>query len=226
MKERPIIMSAPMVRALLEERKTQTRRVLNPQPSHDQYHVWRGRVTRDEEHRMWCWKDLALENIWDFPNGEDRKELALHCPYGVPGDRLWVREAFLIDDRTLITGPLPRVEPNLDWQDCTYYRADGECCEQIPECACAEYDGKTPWRPSIFMPRWVSRITLEITDVRVQRLQEISEEDAIAEGYEVAFGPGMFSRAFDSFWDSINAKKHPWASNPWVWAITFRGVDS
>jgi hypothetical protein len=120
-------------------------------------------------------------------------------PYGVPGDRLWIRESFLIDWCGYERGPLPKIEPSWDWRDAAYYRADGECCEQIPECACIEYEGKTPWRSSIHMPRWASRITLEITDVRVQRIAELSEADVLARG----FG---------------------WHVNPWVWAISFRRI--
>ena len=245
-RERPILFSGPMVRAILEGRKTQTRRVMQPQPSHDQHHVWRGKVTRDAEHRMWCWKYLVLENIWDFPDGEDRKELATHCPYGVPGDRLWVRETW---------------RPETDWIDGTIatsadirYSADGEDDRQnwveIPEAQrsaatvmlAKSVDGQDGrrWHPSIHMPRWASRITLGITDVRVQRIQDISEQDALAEGVEFHGGLNAWRSydlisqtpfiektavgSFRTFWTSINAKKHPWSSNPWVWCLSFRTV--
>jgi hypothetical protein len=224
-KERPILMSAPMVRATLEDSKTNTRRVMSPQPSHDQYHEWRGKVTRDAEHRMWCWKDLVLDNIWDFPEGEDRTELARHCPYGVPGDRLWVRETYLPDP--IIDDSLASTE----WYGCPSTRrlSDIPAKYRTRDLVIhkASWDGDDlRWMPSISMPRWASRITLEITDVRVQRLQEISEEDAEAEGvYSWSeMGPlDICARPlFASLWDSINAKRAPWASNPFIWALTFR----
>lgn len=207
MKERPILFSGPMVRAILEGRKTQTRRVVKRQ----------------------------YVNVDKLDSYTEEMQLR-HCPYGVPGDRLWVRETYLYDDCRYDRGPMPKTAP-AGWQDAFYYRADGECCQQIPECACCELDGKTPWRPSIFMPRWASRITLEITDVRVQRLQDISEDDAQAEGAEHgnlagvdvdidgAVWNGAYRRGFHRLWDHINAKRgFGWDKNPWVWALTFKRV--
>lgn len=228
MAEHPILFSSPMVRAILEGRKSQTRRAMNPQPSHDQYHEWRGKVTRDAEHRMWCWKDLVLDNIWDFPEGEDRKTLASHCPYGVPGDRLWVRE-------TLVHGAKGNPVPALNhvWR----YAADNLPVEltrndpRIAEMVSWAHHKEGDLCVSIHMPRWASRITLEITDVRVQRLADISESDAMDEGTGVYLegkhdewdgDPDQYRKGFRELWDSINAKRHPWSSNPWVWAITFR----
>jgi len=223
-KERPMFFSAPMVRAILEGRKTQTRRIMNPQPIHAQHHEWRGKVTRDAEHRMWCWKDLVLDNIWDFPEGGDRKTVAAHCPYGVPGERLWVRETFRDPDTLEFFAYRADVGTHR-WRECI----DPDNCR---------------WRPAIFMRRADSRITLEITDVRVQRLQEISEQDAQAEGvdrYVMGHGSvtnddcaiepgyamyGRFRLGFEELWDSINAKRgFDWASNPWVWALTFKKRD-
>ena len=147
-KERPIIFSGPMIRAILEGRKTQTRRIVKPN----------------------CLSKLS--------------------PYGRTGDRLWVRETW---------GHNPEGPGYV-------YRSDGD------------FDMKfhgDRWRPSIHMPRWASRITLEVTGVRVERLQDINEEDALAEGVE---------HAFRSLWESINGPGS-WDANPWVWVVEFRRVS-
>lgn len=231
MKERPILMSAPMVRALLEGRKTQTRRIMNPQPVHAQHHVWKGKTVRDAEHRMWCWKDVVLENIWDFPNGDDRRELALHSPYGLSGDRLWVREAW-------------KTGSSLD-----------KCDAKAIAALCLKAGYKTPGAPVLylandyvrrwgdndrsdfgvfgryrharFMPRWASRLTLGIAEIRVQRLRDIGVKDAIAEGCEPlppfpasVSAPEDYISGYRNLWESINGAGS-WDSNPWVWAVTF-----
>lgn len=200
MRERPILFSGPMVRAILAGTKTQTRRTLRAQPDDKLCHgVHYDRTTGGA---MWG-----------------------ACPYGVPGDRLWVREAWRVSCH--IDDQPPRecfkyCSPSRALQ--MQYVADGH----EPMSCCSEW-GKV--RPSIFMPRRASRITLEITDVRVQRLQEISEEDAKAEGVEPYRLPVHSAResmrhadGFSVLWDSINAKRAPWASNPWVWDITFARV--
>lgn len=186
MKERPILFSAPMVRAILDGRKTQTRRVIKPQPS----------LTPEMD------TDAGIAKFYDV----DECIGSIRCPYGVPGDRLWVRESFYVQPEiwALHRGPQP-----LD------YAAD------VTPDQVEDYAGK----PSIHMPRWASRISLEITDVRVQRVQEISDEDAIAEGYGAAFGPGFRYRAFDSLWDSIHGSG-AWERNEWVWAVTFKPIDA
>ena len=146
------------------------------------------------------------------------------CPYGVPGDRLWVRETHHIDyypAGTLNAHGNPGV---------IHYRADTDIISQ-------SWDGQ--WRPSIYMPRWASRITLEVVSVRVERVQDITPSDCIAEGVEVIAnewgtpwykgpqGEWKSSReAFSAFWNSINAKRgFPWSSNPWVWVVEFRQVE-
>jgi hypothetical protein len=179
-KERPILFSGPMVRAILAWTKTQTRRVV------------RG--------------DFTLVDDWPHRLiGGDGHEVALACPYGVPGDRLWVRETWRSDD-------FAPDDPSR-----TIYRADG------PDDLIRETRGIIRWRPSIFLPRYRSRLTLEVTAVRVERLQDISEEDAEAEG-AFALGDAACSHRewFMGGWDSINGKRAPWASNPWVWVVTFR----
>lgn len=180
MRERPIMFKGEMVRAILAGRKTQTRRIIKPQPTG---------------------APVSLEH-WA-------------CPYGAPGDRLWVREAWMAD-------PLgSRGRGQVANYPVLYRVGFGDLW---PEMAALV----TPrWKSPIFMPRWASRITLEITDVRVQRLQDITTEDATAEGvFSTTMSNGIqwssASAAFQSLWDSINRKTHPWASNPWVWALTFK----
>lgn len=203
MKERPILFSAPMVRAILDGAKTQTRRVVKLGAPPRGCRPWR--LQGNDNIRFPVFVADA-----DAP-GDFGAAGSIKCPYGVPGDRLWVRETWYGD--TL---------------DGVVYRAD---IDQLDE---------GQWRPSIFMPRWASRITLEITDVRVQRLQDISEEDARAEGCtgrdpEPADEGGTIyawkgrsaapdARAhFAALWDSINGDG-AWAANPWVWALTFKKV--
>ena len=145
-------------------------------------------------------------------------ELYLKCPHGKEGDRLWVRETFAKD----VPGCPGGVSYRADHVDPS---GDGNATPMT-------------WKPSIFMPRSVSRISLDIANVRVQRLQDISEEDAIAEGIDVfSLGnaglnydiKGRSTRspvqAFEYLWDSINADRCPWDSNPWVWAIDFKRVE-
>lgn len=211
MKERPILFSGPMVRAILEGRKTQTRRVIKPQP-------------------------------FDFYDRDgivmDRYKGEIHCPYGTLGDRLWVRETFQLP---ICFEEMSPSEVGKKCVDSGYrspwapikYGADGDdkFLEMIHDFGGAW--GKN--RVSIHMPRWASRITLEITGVKVERLNEISEQDAIAEGiipigkswfnyYENADEPFCGEDApivsYQSLWESINGRGS-WASNPWVWVIEF-----
>ena len=147
------------------------------------------------------------------PSGiEDGHGREIRCPFGGPGTKLWVRETWYCD--------LPLSDP--DRLDHTYYRADarrtGRICDVIPECEC---DGrKGYWKPSIFMPRWASRITLEVTGIRVERVQAITEEDARAEGVESV-------AAYRALWDDINGARPgcSWADSPWVWVVSFRRLS-
>ena len=214
MKERPILFSGPMVRAILEDRKTQTRKVVKPQPPPNCAYLC---VAMNG----WAWSDGSTVDYDYFP--KDRE--ALMCPYGVPGDRIWVRETFTLqcdvdgDAPPFSDGrPIQRMPDDYDfpfrWLQPHYKATDPE-----PELACERpnCENNEPhchWNPSIHMPRWASRITLEITEVRVQRLQEISEEDAKEEG--VPF-----------LWVLLNAKRgFGWKVNPWVWAINFKRVSA
>jgi hypothetical protein len=212
--ERGILFSAPMVRALLDGTKTQTRRVMKPQPVDGKVHQLRGR--------------------FDFFLDVASPEALALCPYGVPGDRLWVRETCQGFEQP-------------DGLDGVRYLADGafRSIENTEAAAdawikLANYAGKKcPTVPAIHMPRWASRITLELVNVRVERLQDISEKDAIAEGVSahrycrqdddaVAFhriGPvrgNSFPIArYAALWESINGPGS-WALNPWVWVVSFR----
>lgn len=192
--DRPILFSAPMVRAILEGRKTQTRRVVKGV---------------DNDNRMRSKKIVT--------HVMDAHKVGL-CPYGQPGDRLWVRETWGM--RPVAAGHIDKPSKKF-----VIYRADG-FTSAIPE----------RWRPSIHMPRWASRITLEIVSVRVERLNEISEQDAMAEGI---IGPHHLSsewscgdskwfsstvKAFSNLWESINGADS-WAVNPWVWVVEFKRVQ-
>lgn len=235
-RERPILFSAPMIRALLAGTKTQTRRIVNPQP----LSLWgQGVTVQDPAHYS------AHVRTTD---GEDRW---VRSPYGRPGDRLWVRESWRSWEETC-----EQDHPHGYDVPCglhchqvyvAYAATPREGYRPTPDKAHITYlDASTPleanplllgpWRPSIFMPRCASRITLEVTEVRVQRLQEISEEDARAEGFSSEPTPATVNgepaelHVFDPIkwyallWDSVNGKRAPWSSNPWVWALTFRRV--
>ena len=204
--ERPIIFSAPMVRAILDGRKTQTRRVVKPQPSQladqvvcDLNDVWRESVRHGN--------DLHME-----PEGTRE----WRCPYGVPGDRMWVREAWrMVKQHDAIS---PKAA----------HLGGGCLTVSYPASDPLERDGKHCMgkkRPSIHMPRWASRLTLEVTGVRVERVQEVSQTDAKAEGVrpDCIGGPKDYRMEFRRLWDSINAKRgYPWDDNPWVWVVEFK----
>lgn len=198
-RERGILFKGHLVRAILEGRKTQTRRVVQPQPV----------------------------GAWAAPGRQSG-------PYGRIGDRLWVRETHAIVPATAYRAshddgvPLPRaVSP------------DGYYWAVYREGWTRSAPGR--WRPSIHMPRWASRLTLEITDVRVERIHDITAQDAWAEGIRprgvaAHAGDGTTdsvdpqAAVLDEFrdtWDEINAKRgFGWAANPWVWAITFRKLEA
>jgi len=209
-------MKAWEVRAILDGRKTQTRRVVKLTDS--------GRVKEPGSPRNWHLDD---------------PEAVMACPYGVPGDRLWVREAWQAFFADEVPADRPRgprhtmgIPAQPERESFVFYRADGDLSH--PE------DGSEAlWRPSIHMPRWASRLTLEIVSVRVERVQEISEGDCWDEGIEEWLNddknlprysdgtPGKYlniKQAFRALWDSINAKRAAWESNPFVRVIEFRRV--
>ena len=227
MADLPILFSAPMVRALLDNRKTQTRRVLkldgmlDPLPD--------------------VWEAKEIDGVWWFASDNPDCGGRVKAPVRFrKGDRLWVREAWRCNGWASDVATI-------------FYRAsegDGytAMCEQWPAADHKPMRVETKWSPSLHLPRWVSRLTLNVTDVRVQRLQECSEADAIAEGIEglaVIGGnawrdysggdgfnvrdPGFPGRrSYASLWDSINGAS-AWAANPWIVALTFtverRNID-
>ena len=209
MKERPILFSAPMVRAIIDGQKTQTRRVVQSIGNDE------GFVIIDYGNGGWPYRsddgDSTTHTI--KRGGKLYLEETPHaCPYGQPGDRLWVREAFSGPHCMDASDGCKAVPPS-KWGDCSriWYWADGNPTEG---------DWTRP-RPSIHMPRWASRILLEVTSVRVERLQDINEADAEAEG-----PPKHFNSSRDNFcalWQEINGDGS-WDANPFVWAIEFKRV--
>jgi hypothetical protein len=236
MAERPILFGGPMVRAILDGKKSQTRRVLTVRPRD----IARGASERD----------VKLANRWKVLGGEARLLLdqfevsiaSVRCPYGAPGDELWVRETHAIEGQ------------------CVAYDADGWCgavCSdggggrfRVPHgriadartkdrgawpaggaqaFGLAKYGGR--WRPSIHMPRWASRLSLRVLAVRVERLQDITESDILGEGVTVPIAAARTGVPWSSIptlhdawrlcWDSINGKRAPWSSNPYVWVVEF-----
>lgn len=209
MSEKPIIFSSEMIKAVLDGRKTQTRRVIKPKP------VW---------DLVWWYKGET------YLTDEDMQSHLFHNVYGGKGspygavyadgtkDRLWVRETF-----TYITMA----------ENETYdLRTPNGCPVKMLYKATTDYEIPANWTPSIYMPRWASRLTLELADIRTERLLDASLADLIAEGCPAEHLPencnGMSHAAygwFESLWDSINARRgHGWGTNPWVWVIEFEVV--
>ncbi|ENB7446324.1 hypothetical protein FPV33_10395 [Klebsiella aerogenes] len=218
--ERGMIFNGEMVRAILDGRKTQTRRIMKIQPEHS---------------------GLGLRRVTDSKNGSDdgkyfwsssdacglkARSKSFTCPFGVVGDRIWVRETF--------QGPLfdyEQMESYLDDSskfekpEFCQYAADGK---PAPEYYDADDNLRHGWRPSIHMPRWASRILLEITDVRVERLASVSDEDAGKEGYPA--DPSPFGGPMDKWlwfrqlWDGIYPEQS-FKHNPWVWVIEFKRIE-
>ncbi|MDR6381776.1 hypothetical protein [Paraburkholderia caribensis] len=195
MKERPILFSGPMVRALLDGRKTQTRRVVKL-PHNNSLGTWEPTtIGGPEGGRTASGETVPLQGaIWHTRTGD-----SLMCPYGQPGDRLWVRETFFPTPESCGGG----------W----HYKAT-EANDFLPSM---------PWKPSIHMPRAASRITLEVTGVRVERLQTISRGDSMDEGcpFPNIAGGDDPRQWFSGLWCDINGAES-WDVNPWVWVVEFR----
>ncbi|OVE45700.1 hypothetical protein CBW21_22155 [Chromobacterium violaceum] len=226
MKERPILFSAPMIRALLAGTKKQTRCTIKGEPD------------------LVRWSPIAISGVSGW---EDEHGRPIRCPYGHLGDRLWVREKWRIGawdaDRGMFAldycdGPrkewLLPMATAVEEANEVFERLWIECSDEL-DAKGATHDadgqyswrpGESPlrWRPSIHMPRWASRILLEITDVRVERLQDISEEDAVAEGGPVDHPNGTARGWFEQLWEKLNGAGS-WDANPWVWVIEFKRIE-
>ena len=209
MKERPILFSAPMVRAILAGTKTQTRRLVNQEAPDDADGC--------------CWIDIEGVHQFAWVIGEDQdihpSAAQFRCPYGQPGDRLWVRETHA-----------PQADCWGAWE--RWSRGDGGVGPIIHYKASDEQAWVDRWRPSIHMPRWASRITLEVTAVRVERLKDISAADCLAEGIDLhpshhekprdsLYGP---VQTYRDLWESINGPGS-WYANPWVWVVEFKKLE-
>ena len=230
MKEKPILFNGEMVRAILDGKKTQTRRVIKPQP------VLVG------ERWEWTPRGKVVHSSDWFVDREPSPFMLCGAPYQI-GDRLWVKETFVLETITNV-GELPTdgrpyeyIESNYDedyyWL-VPHYRATEPEPHIVPDDLEDSYDDRTRWSPSIFMPKWATRIWLEVTDKRAERVQDISEEDARAEGAEPVmkdsggFEPmgspcpeiPHYGEGFAMLWDSIK-HGYPFADNPWVFVYAF-----
>ena len=214
-KEHPILFNAESVRAILEGRKSQTRRVMRSQPV--------------LENGVWRWKP---RKGWDVSVAHINPSMS---PYGTFGDHLWVKETWRqgggggsLDGSGEYALIKYRASATTCWgrdEDVTTYAQE----KKYPPDGVDHSKSGLKWRSSRYMPRWASRITLEVLDVRVARVQDISEEDAVAEGVVKAhlddFGQtwATYRRGFQVLWDSINQKRgFDWLQNPWVWVVEFK----
>jgi len=230
MKEKPILFNSEMVRAILDGRKTQTRRVIKfPKHTYTPDSSWVASLNPDGRGDWIAWGPRPVTD--DFSINAYLDGGGFPCPYGKPGDMLWVRETWLQLDRSGWCDP---AKPK-DWYDPAYrrvnaiaYRANADTeAEEIRK----EYGYK--WRPSIFMPRWASRLTLKVTTVKAERVQDISDGDLLEEGM-TAYSPSdcphpetLTRDDFRQLWDSINAKRgYSWDTNPWVWVVEFEAVQN
>ncbi|HHT0069041.1 TPA: hypothetical protein ACTW88_001879 [Raoultella ornithinolytica] len=212
--ERGMIFNGEMVRAILDGRKTQTRRIMAPQPADD---IERSAFPNPD---AIGWKS-SLKHKYGSTT-------AHFCPFGAIGDRIWVRETFRVHSRATDVATLVyKASERNSWTEQTH---------RVPVAVCNKPATPEKWTPSLHMPRWASRILLEITDVRVERLNSISQEDAQAEGLELTgWRPtysdpdsgGEIMTPYDNFaelWSSIYGDES-WQANPWVWVIEFKRVE-
>jgi hypothetical protein len=218
--ERPILFSDAMVQAILDGRKTQTRRLVKPQPPTQEAVRARAGDGYDwEAVRPGSAEFWPVGPVWAVRNCGG--SASIRCPYGAAGDRLWVREAW---NAHALTGAGEPVS--------IHYRAGGPG-RQIAQAPNDAWWHEPPrWTPSIHMPRWASRLTLEVVSVRVERLHAITEDDAKAEGAELVEpfldldAPATYRDGFAALWTRINHERAPWLSNPWVWVVEFRRVTA
>lgn len=211
-KEYPILFSIEMVRAILAGQKTQTRRVVTPQVSYPKPMKSHAGLYLDAYNKTneWVW--------W----GEDNRIYgtdSYFCPYGAPGDRLYVRESW---NATSIDG--------VSWRDMEGGLSQKLCFNwNVRYKANPDNEGQK-WLPSIFMPKVFARIWLCVTDVRVERAQDIKPMDCYHEGVDLHWNEPLFGdhsiMLFAELWDSINAKRgYGWGANPWVWVVEFERVQ-
>ena len=220
-KERPALFNGAMVRAIRQDRKTVTRRVMKVQP------VLKG--------RLWSVYGAGWSDGMTCVPAVPGHSLAAKCPFGQPGDRLWVRETWYCDHFEVQQGPYLRPA---DMHDLDQSREDGELVYAAD--GLTPYEQEQPvWKPSIHMPRWASRILLEVTNVRVERLQDISDKEIEAEGIDLdaladgqdrydmchagsgADGRPTLRTAWRDLWESTGGD---WDANPWVWCVSFKRV--
>lgn len=251
-RERPILFSGSMVRAIVEDRKTETRRVL------------RGDPPCCPDHGEEC-PDLRLERCeWVHEDGwTDGWTGYRKCPYGRPGDVLWVREAFRLEHRSDFGDYYVRHTGLNSRTNLSFCNLSGDQSDHLAEMAAKDrweraagrLENGDPlplwlgrWRPSIHMPKWACRLWLRVEDVRVGRLQEITPDGVAAEGIDLDDGQGAEDfayaehyqaggvslgsygspevYAFAALWDRINRKRAPWASNPYVWIVKFSRTEA
>lgn len=216
MKTHPILFSTEMVQAIIQGNKTQTRRVQgleNVNDNPDRYRVLEAKNN---------WSETKLKALFEVKGSENRplpQRLSAYCPYGKVGDVLWVRETFCF------TGS--REYLNSETRMPFMYKADIKDVETAKEVM---QDHGWKFRPSIHMPKAACRLFLEITSIRVERLQDITEEDASEEGVECYYDKNgeyvvcSYKDSFEILWSSINGSES-WNANPWVWVVEFKRVD-
>ncbi|HIJ71681.1 MAG TPA: hypothetical protein HPP87_10010 [Planctomycetes bacterium] len=218
MTDHPLLFNGDMVNALLAGRKTQTRRVIKPQPILQPNHP----PFKDRGYDVWWHPKTACQTVHAL-----RQSLRDYCPYGDIGDRIWVKETFAIENTCEYDEhiDIPTDRPVKTIEDGYHLIPHYRATEPEPHITDGGPDGDddtTKWSPSIFMPKWAARIWLEITGIRIERVQDIDAGDITKEGLIASSTMDLIAVWID-LWDSINAERgYGWHVNPWVWAISFR----
>jgi len=218
MRERPILFSAEMVCAVLDGRKTQTRRIIQSPAKNMQASGHKVIEYREPGDKWYGEHVFSMRNQSGTWCDYTKEQFLAKCPFGAVGDRLWVRETFRVHSRATDVATLVyKASEQQSWTQQTH---------RVPIEKCNKPAVVDTWTPSIHMPRWASRITLEITGVCVERLQSISEEDAKAEGVktECSVIGDKYFLGFRSLWKSIYGDDS-WQANPWVWVVEFKRVE-